>query len=132
MTKRRIWVAGHKGMVGSAIARYLQGRGDEVLKVDRSVVDLRNQISVEVWLKQNRPDAIVFAAAKVGGIYANDTFPADFIYDNLGDRNEHHPFGPRRRRRPLGVFGVFLHLSEIRAAADQGGVAADRAVGADQ
>ncbi len=53
------------------------------MKVDRSVVDLRNQIAVEVWLKQNRPDAIVFAAAKVGGIYANDTYPADFIYDNL-------------------------------------------------
>ena len=83
MTKRRVWVAGHKGMVGSAITRYLEGRGDEVLKVDRSVVDLRNQIDVEVWLKQNRPDAIVFAAAMVGGIHANDTFPADFIYDNL-------------------------------------------------
>jgi GDP-L-fucose synthase len=54
-----------------------------VLKGDRSVVDLRNQIAVEVWLKQNRPDAIIFAAAKVGGILANDTFPADFIYDNL-------------------------------------------------
>jgi GDP-L-fucose synthase len=83
MTKRRVWVAGHKGMVGSAITRYLEGRGDEVLKVDRSVVDLRNQIDVEVWLKQNRPDAVVFAAAMVGGIYANETFPADFIYDNL-------------------------------------------------
>jgi GDP-L-fucose synthase len=70
-------------MVGSAITRYLQARGDEVLKADRTVVDLRNQIAVEVWLKQNRPDAIVFAAAKVGGIYANDTYPADFIYDNL-------------------------------------------------
>jgi len=83
MGAKKIWVAGHKGMVGSAIARYLTSRGDEVLKVDRGVVDLRNQIGVEVWLKQNRPDAIVFAAAKVGGIYANDTFPADFIYDNL-------------------------------------------------
>ncbi|WP_330085177.1 GDP-L-fucose synthase [Methylocystis iwaonis] len=70
-------------MVGSALVRYLEGRGDNVLKVDRSVVDLRNQIAVELWLKQNRPDAILFAAAKVGGIYANDTFPADFIYDNL-------------------------------------------------
>lgn len=78
-----IWVAGHKGMVGSAIVRQLEARGDSVLKVDRSVVDLRNQIAVEVWLKRNRPDAVVFAAAKVGGIYANDTFPADFIYDNL-------------------------------------------------
>ncbi|MBU3890384.1 GDP-L-fucose synthase [Methylosinus sporium] len=83
MGRRRIWVAGHKGMVGSAIARHLEKRGDQVVKADRSVVDLRNQIAVEVWLKQNCPDAIVFAAAKVGGIYANDTFPADFIYDNL-------------------------------------------------
>jgi GDP-L-fucose synthase len=83
MGVRRIWVAGHKGMVGSAITRYLTNRGDNVLKVDRAVVDLRNQIGVEVWLKQNRPDSIVFAAAKVGGIYANDAFPADFIYDNL-------------------------------------------------
>jgi GDP-L-fucose synthase len=83
MNARRIWVAGHKGMVGSAITRYLTQRGDEVLKVDRTVVDLRSQMGVEVWLKQNRPDAIVFAAAKVGGIYANDAFPADFIYDNL-------------------------------------------------
>lgn len=83
MIKRRIWVAGHKGMVGSAITRCLEDRGDEVLKADRSVVDLRNQIGVEVWLRQNRPDAVIFAAAKVGGIYANDTYPADFIYDNL-------------------------------------------------
>ncbi len=83
MTGRRIWVAGHKGMVGSALVRNLEGRGCEVIKADRSVVDLRNQIAVEVWLKQNRPDAILFAAAKVGGILANDTFPADFIYDNL-------------------------------------------------
>ena len=87
MTKRRIWVAGHKGMVGSAITRYLESRGDEVLKVDRSVVDLRNQIAVEVWLKQNRPDAIVFAAAKVGGIYANDTQPASFLFENLQIQN---------------------------------------------
>ncbi len=83
MSDRRIWVAGHRGMVGSAVTRYLESRGDHVIKADRSVVDLRNQIAVEVWLKQNRPDAIVFAAAKVGGIYANDTYPADFIYDNL-------------------------------------------------
>jgi len=83
VSERRIWVAGHKGMVGSAITRHLSSRGDTVVRVDRSVVDLRNQIAVEVWLKQNRPDAIIFAAAKVGGIYANDTFPADFIYDNL-------------------------------------------------
>jgi GDP-L-fucose synthase len=70
-------------MVGSAIVRHLTKRGNNILEVDRSVVDLRNQIAVEVWLKQNRPDAIIFAAARVGGIYANDAFAADFIYDNL-------------------------------------------------
>ena len=83
MNGRKVWVAGHKGMVGSAVTRYLEARGDAVIRVDRSVVDLRNQIAVEVWLKQNRPDAIIFAAAKVGGIYANEAFPAEFIYDNL-------------------------------------------------
>lgn len=83
MGARTIWVAGHKGMVGSAIARCLTQHGEQVLKVDREVVDLRNQAGVEAWLAQNRPDAVVVAAAKVGGIYANDTFPADFIYDNL-------------------------------------------------
>ena len=81
--KRQVWVAGHKGMVGSAVTRFLEARGDVVIKADRTVVDLRNQIGVEVWLKQNRPDAIIFAAAKVGGILANNSFPADFIYDNL-------------------------------------------------
>ena len=70
-------------MVGSAITRCLAKHGDEVLKAGREVVDLRSQIGVEVWLKQNRPDAVIFAAAKVGGIYANNAFPADFIYDNL-------------------------------------------------
>jgi len=83
MARQKIWVAGHKGMVGSAVVRQLESRGDLVLKVDRNIVDLRNQNSVEIWIKENKPDAIVFAAAKVGGIYANSNFPADFIYDNL-------------------------------------------------
>jgi len=83
MKKRRIFVAGHKGLVGSAVTRVLERRGDVVVKADRSVVDLRNQHAVEAWLSKNKPDALIFAAAKVGGIHANDTFPADFIYDNL-------------------------------------------------
>ena len=83
MSAQRIWVAGHKGMVGSAITKQLERQGHSVLKVDRGIVDLRNQIAIELWLKQNRPDAIIFAAAKVGGIGANGAFPADFIYDNL-------------------------------------------------
>lgn len=70
-------------MVGSAISRCLAERGDEVLKADRETVDLRNRDQVDAWLRDNRPEAIVLAAAKVGGIYANDTFPADFLYENL-------------------------------------------------
>ena len=83
MSGRRIWVAGHKGMVGSAITRCLTKRGDEVLKADRETVDLRNRAAVEAWLRENRAEAIVLAAAKVGGIYANDAFAADFLYENL-------------------------------------------------
>lgn len=80
---RRIWVAGHRGMVGSAIARRLTVAGAAVLTVERSVVDLRRQEPVERWLAETRPDAIVLAAATVGGILANDTRPADFLYDNI-------------------------------------------------
>ena len=69
-------------MVGSAVAREL-GKRDDVLAAGRNEVDLRNQAAVEDWLKHNRPDAIVIAAAKVGGIHANDTFPAEFLYENL-------------------------------------------------
>lgn len=80
---RRIWVAGHKGMVGSALVRQLQAGNDEVITIERSELDLRDQFSVKSWIAKEKPDIIVFAAAKVGGIYANDTYPADFIYDNL-------------------------------------------------
>ena len=83
MTARNIWVAGHNGMVGSAITRVLRQRGERVLTVSRRDLDLRDQQAVTAWLRQNRPDIVVFAAAKVGGILANDTQPADFIYDNL-------------------------------------------------
>ncbi|NUJ82036.1 GDP-L-fucose synthase [Methylocystis sp. FS] len=79
----RIWVAGHRGMVGSAITRLLEAQGRNVLKVDRSILDLRRQPEVEFWLRANQPTAIIFAAAKVGGILANSSYPADFIYDNL-------------------------------------------------
>ncbi|WP_374442756.1 GDP-L-fucose synthase family protein [Stella sp.] len=80
---RRVWVAGHRGMVGSAIVRRLAGTGCEVLTVGRETVDLRRQEPVERWLAAQRPDAIVLAAATVGGILANDTRPADFLADNL-------------------------------------------------
>ncbi len=81
--EERIWVAGHRGMVGSAITRLLESQGRNVLAVDRSTLDLRRQSELEAWLRANRPTAIIFAAAKVGGILANSSYPADFIYDNL-------------------------------------------------
>ena len=83
MSMKRVWVAGHRGMVGSAVAHKLRTLGHEVLTVDRDTVDLRRQEPVERWLAQNRPDLIIVAAAKVGGILANDTYPVDFLYENL-------------------------------------------------
>lgn len=82
LARKRIYVAGHKGMVGSAIARRLGSENCEILTSDRSV-DLREQKAVRDWFAQNRPEVVVIAAAKVGGILANDTYPAQFLYDNL-------------------------------------------------
>jgi GDP-L-fucose synthase len=80
---KRVWVAGHKGMVGSAIGRRLAAEVCEVLTADRSEVDLKNQAAVAAWMDRARPHAVFLAAAKVGGILANDTYPADFLFDNL-------------------------------------------------
>jgi GDP-L-fucose synthase len=80
---RRVWVAGHKGLVGSALLRRLQREACEVLTVGRESLDLRDQAQTHAWIEANRPDVIFMAAARVGGILANDTYPADFIYDNL-------------------------------------------------
>lgn len=80
---KRVYVAGHKGMVGSAIVRRLASEGCEILVADRQTLDLTNQQSTEDWLARTRPDAIFLAAALVGGIYANNTYPANFIVNNL-------------------------------------------------
>ena len=80
---RRIWVAGHRGMVGSALVRRLGREPCTVLTVDRTEIDLRRQRDVDAWMAREKPSAIFLAAAKVGGILANDTLPAEFLYDNL-------------------------------------------------
>ncbi|MCZ8375098.1 MAG: GDP-L-fucose synthase [Beijerinckiaceae bacterium] len=80
---RRIFVAGHRGMVGSAIVRALRERGIEPLTADRDGLDLERQAEVEAWLAANRPEVIILAAAKVGGIHANNSFPRDFLYRNM-------------------------------------------------
>ena len=80
---KRVWVAGHRGMVGAALVRRLAREGCEVLIAERSDADLRRQGDVEHWMDVNRPHAVFVAAAKVGGILANDTRPAEFLFDNL-------------------------------------------------
>jgi GDP-L-fucose synthase len=79
---KRIYVAGHRGMVGSAIVRRLAEEDCEVLMAPRTV-DLREQAAMREWMADRRPDAVVIAAARVGGILANDTRPAEFLYDNV-------------------------------------------------
>lgn len=83
LTDKRVYVAGHRGMVGSAVVRRLASEGCEVITAGRDVVDLKRQSEVEAFMRDAKPDAIVMAAAKVGGILANDSYPADFLYDNL-------------------------------------------------
>lgn len=80
---KRVWVAGHRGMVGSAIVRRLASEDCELVVAGREEVDLSRQADVETWMADIRPDAIFMAAARVGGILANDSYPADFLYDNL-------------------------------------------------
>jgi len=79
----RVFVAGHRGMVGSALVRALEARGDDVLVQARSELDLCDQRAVEEFLERERPEAVYLAAAKVGGIHANNTYPAEFIHQNL-------------------------------------------------
>lgn len=83
LSGKRVWVAGHRGMVGSALVRRLALENCEVLTVSKAQVDLKDQSAVRSWMGREKPDAIFLAAAKVGGILANDSFPADFLYDNL-------------------------------------------------
>jgi GDP-L-fucose synthase len=83
LSGKRVLVAGHRGMVGSALVRRLAAEKCTVLTIPRAEIDLRRQADVERWLAAERPQAVFVAAAKVGGIAANDSFPADFLYDNL-------------------------------------------------
>ncbi len=85
---RSIYIAGHRGMVGGAILRQLEARrdaGEAINLITRtsSELDLTNQAAVRGFMQDEAPDAVILAAAKVGGIHANNTYPADFIYDNL-------------------------------------------------
>ena len=84
----KIYVAGHNGMVGSAIVRKLQADGfNNIVARTHAELDLTNQDAVNAFFKEELPDQVYLAAAKVGGIYANHTYPAEFIYENLMVQN---------------------------------------------
>ena len=85
---KKIYVAGHRGMVGSAICRQLQKKSDvEIITSARDELDLCDQLAVQDFMKSEKPDEVILAAAKVGGIHANNTYPAEFIYQNLQIQN---------------------------------------------
>ena len=80
----KVFLAGHNGMLGSSIFRILKKKGyKKIITIDKKKLDLRNQIAVKKFIQKNKPDAVIIAAAKVGGIKANIKYPADFISDNL-------------------------------------------------
>jgi GDP-L-fucose synthase len=83
LSGRKVWVAGHRGMVGSALVRLLDNHDCVVLTASRSELDLRRQADVEDWMEAYKPEVVIIAAATVGGILANDMRPAEFLYDNL-------------------------------------------------
>ncbi len=80
---KKVWVAGHRGMAGSAIVRRLERENCEILTVGRAEVDLRRQGEVEAWMEKHKPQAVFVAAGLVGGILANSTRPGEFLYDNM-------------------------------------------------
>jgi len=101
LSGKKIWVAGHTGMVGAELVRQLKSQDSvEILTVGRADLDLTRQADVESWVDQNRPDVIFLAAAHVGGIHANATYPAEFIYNNIAIQTHiihaAHKFGVER------------------------------------
>src|SRR6056300_1157459 len=83
MSKPKIFIAGHKGMVGSALVRLLKRKKVKIITKDKKELNLLDQKKVQSFFKNNKIDQVYLAAAKVGGIHANNTYPAEFIYENL-------------------------------------------------
>ncbi|MEP2942667.1 MAG: GDP-L-fucose synthase [Hyphomicrobiales bacterium] len=83
LSNKKVCVTGNRGMVGAALVRRLQSESCDILGVGREEVDLINQAAVEMWMQSNKPDVLFIAAAKVGGIHANNVYPANFLYENL-------------------------------------------------
>ncbi len=102
----RIFVAGHRGLVGSAIVRRLQARGyDNLLLAGRDQLDLQDRNAVEAFFATHQPEVVILAAAKVGGIHANNTYPAEFLHDNLVLQNNVIDAAYRHGARKLTFLG---------------------------
>ena len=118
LSGRRVFVAGHRGMVGSAIVRRLAQIDCTVLTADHQELDLLRQQETERFLVSSKPDVLIMAAAKVGGIHANSTYPAEFIYENLAITTNliHGAF--RANVRKLLFLGSSCIYPKLRASAD--------------
>ena len=122
----KIYVAGHRGMVGSAIVRELQRQGyTNIITRTHKELDLTRQDAVEEFFAQEKPEYVFLAAAKVGGIVANQEALADFMYDNMTlEMNVIH--SAWRRLQEAGVPRFLLHLPPHGTAAHEGGLPADQ------
>ena len=109
---KTVFVAGHGGMVGGALLRRLAQEDVKLLTASRRDLDLRDQAAVNRWFAEKRPQVVFLAAAKVGGIVANNTLRGEFIYENLDHRDQHHSCGAHQRRRKADVSRLVLHLSQ--------------------
>ena len=129
---KRVFVAGHTGMAGSAIVRRIRQEPCTVLLADRSELDLTRQDQTERYLSATRPDVVIMAAGRVGGILANDKYPATFLADNLAMAlNCIHASHLSRRAKTL-VPRIELHLPKICQAAHERRSVADRSARADE
>lgn len=133
MNKKRIFVAGHRGMVGSAIVRQLNRQNDvELILRSHQELDLTSQAAVQTFFMHEHIDEVYLAAAKVGGIHANNAYPAEFIYENLVMECNIIHAAHQSRSSKTAVFGVFLYLSEASYTANDGSSLADRYFGTDE
>lgn len=111
LTGKTVWVAGHAGLVGSALCERLKSENCTLLTISRDQLDLRDQAATKDWIARNKPDAIIIAAATVGGIGANASRPAEFIYDNVMIEANIIHAAYETGIEKLFVFGIVLHLS---------------------
>ena len=118
----KIYIAGHHGLVGSAIWRNLQEKGyTNLTGKSHKELDLLDGVAVKDFFDQERPDYVILAAAHVGGIMANSTYRADFIYKNLTNTTERDRRKLPSRSEEIIVSGKYLHLSQRRTTAYEGG-----------